>query len=536
MAGSRHDPATLFNLARAALRAGNSLKAAKLARRLSKIAAKDPATWELRALIASTLGAYQDGVKFWKRAVKLAPYSTSALNNLGGSYRQLGQNDTAIEYYEKSLSIEPNQPDTLFNLGAAQIARDDVQAGREAYEKGLKLRPKDRDMRLNLSSALMKLGELEDALLGYRHLIELGFDDPVVRHGVFLCLARMGQLDDAEVEFQILQNMGADDPQYDVDGSILFLMKSQWERGWRAYSRRWDANPESRRPFSQPWWNGQNLTDEKLLVWADQGLGDEIMFASMINDLRPKVSQIILEVDPRNVALFQRSFPDIQCLSRPGGSNHKMASCDMQIPLSDLAVYLRKTESDFGLADPYLMPDPHKVASLREDYLDQLSDGTDVKLVGITWRSLNARIGREKSIPLQDLRPVLSTPNAAFVDLQYGNVSDERRMVERKYGVKIYKDKIIDPTLDIDAHAAQIAAMDLVITVSNTSAHLAGAMGVPTWVMIQTIPDRRWLINREDSPWYRSVRLFRQEQQGDWSRPIAEVTRAFAAIVGGQSD
>jgi len=536
MAGSRNDPTRLFNSALAAFRAGNGPQAAKLARRLSKAAANDPATWELRAMIASASGGYQDAMKFWKRATNLAPHSISALNNLGGSYRQLGKHDAAVECYEKSLSIEPGQPDTFFNLGAAHIARDDVQAGREAYEKGLELRPNDRDMRLNLSSALMKLGELEGALSEYRQLIELGFDAPEVRHGVFLCLARMGRLNEAETEFQILQNMGADDPQHDVDGSILFLMKSQWERGWRAYARRWDANPGSRRPFTQPWWTGQNLTVGKLLVWGDQGLGDEVMYASMLNDLRLKVSQIILEVDPRNVDLFQRSFPDIQCLSRTGLSNDKMAACDMQIPLSDLAVYLRKTDSDFGLADPYLVPDPHRVATLREDYLDRVSDGTDIKLVGITWRSLNARIGHDKSIPLQDLRSVLSMPKAAFVDLQYGNVADERLAVESNCGVTIHKDNLIDPTKDIDAHAAQIAAMDLVITVSNTTAHLAGAMGVPTWVMIQNIPDRRWLIDREDSPWYGSIRLFRQQLQGDWSQPIAEVTKEFAVIVGGQSD
>jgi len=131
---------------------------------------------------------------------------------------------------------------------------------------------------------------------------------------------------------------------------------------------------------------------------------------------------------------------------------------------------------------------------------------------------------------------VLSMPKAAFVDLQYGNVADERLAVESNCGVTIHKDNLIDPTKDIDAHAAQIAAMDLVITVSNTTAHLAGAMGVPTWVMIQNIPDRRWLIDREDSPWYGSIRLFRQQLQGDWSQPIAEVTKEFAVIVGGQSD
>ena len=487
-------------------------------------------------MIASASEAYQDAAKFWKRAVRLAPQSTTALNNLGGSYRKLGEHDAAVQCYERSLSIEPGQPDTFFNLGATLIAGDDPQAAREAYQRGLELRPEDRDMRLNLSAAQMALGELEDALAEYRKLIALSFDDPEVHHGMFLCLARMGRLDEAEAEFQILRNIDADNPQYDVDGSILFLMKAQWESGWQAYARRWDANPGSRRPFSQPWWEGQNLTDMKLLVWGDQGLGDEVMYASMLNDLSAKVSQIILEVDARNVELFQRSFPNIQCLSRTDPPNDQMAACDIQIPLGDLGLYLRKTNVDFGLADPYLLPDADRVASLREEYHDRVSEGVDVKLVGITWRSLNDRIGRDKSIPLQDLKPVLSMPNAAFVDLQYGDVSDERSAAQAKFGVTIYRDRRIDPTIDIDAHAAQIAAMDLVITVSNTSAHLAGAMGVPTWVIIQNIPDRRWLIDREDSPWYGSVRLFRQKQQGDWSQPIAEVTKAFAETVGHQSD
>lgn len=376
----------------------------------------------------------------------------------------------------------------------------------------------------------MKQGEAAAAYREYTGLIDQGREEPVVRHGLFLSLAQMGRLDEAETELAHLMEVAEDNPKFHMDGSILYLIKGQWLRGWKAYARRWDHNPGSKRPFMQPWWKGEDLTNKSLLVWGDQGLGDEIMFASMIPDLVSKVGEVVLELDERNVPLFERSMPNIRCVERTDPPSAPALGADFQIPLSDLGIYLRTIEDDFKGGKAYLKADPERAASLRRTYKNL--DGRDERnfLVGVTWKSLNARIGDSKSIFLDKMAPILTLPGITFVDLQYGEVTEERERFEAEYGVRIHKDPEIDPMIDIDGHAAQIAAMDLIISISNTSVHMAGALGVPTWLLVQEIPDRRWLLGRDDSPWYGSVRIFRQDRQGDWSGPVANVAEALAAM------
>jgi len=154
-----------------------------------------------------------------------------------------------------------------------------------------------------------------------------------------------------------------------------------------------------------------------------------------------------------------------------------------------------------------------KREAIRQRYLD----GGDDLLVGISWVSRNVDIGEAKSMLLADWRPVIDIPGVTFVDLQYGDTASERKAFEEATGAKIIHDDGIDQMKDLDAFAAQVAAMDLVITVSNTTAHMAGGLGVPAWVMLHTAPLNCWLLGRTDSLWYPSARLFRQSRVGEWA-------------------
>ncbi|MBT3307195.1 MAG: hypothetical protein HN377_12035 [Alphaproteobacteria bacterium] len=192
---------------------------------------------------------------------------------------------------------------------------------------------------------------------------------------------------------------------------------------------------------------------------------------------------------------------------------------DYQTPSGELGRWLRRDLAAFPIRSSYLKADPGRQAAIRKKY----RNGNPALMVGVSWSSINADIGGEKSLSLMDLRFLAEIPGIRLVDLQYGDTADELRIFEEATGTAILHDDEIDQIADLDGFAAQVAALDLVVTISNTTAHLAGALGVDTFVMLNTVPLSCWLGEREDSPWYPSARLFRQGAPGDWSGVLAAV-------------
>jgi len=252
----------------------------------------------------------------------------------------------------------------------------------------------------------------------------------------------------------------------------------------------------------------------------------------MIPDLAKSGGRVLVECDRRLLDLFRRSFPGATCIARAEHPDLAAQAADLQVPSSSLGIWLRRDEKSFGGGAPYLAVDAARAEQLRHAYRARFDAGAGKKLVGITWQSLNPEIGDRKSMTLDDMAPLFQVPDAVFVNLQYGDTNEDRADFQSRMGVTIHHDPDIDPLVDIDGHTAQIAAMDLIISISNSTVHLAGAIGVPTWVIVQKVPDRRWLMDREDSPWYGSVRLFRQRDFGDWSAPVTAARDALLAAAG----
>ena len=367
------------------------------------------------------------------------------------------------------------------------MASGDLNAAKLSFERAIESDPSHRSALSNLALLHEREGDLDAALRILEHLCTAYESDASFQHRRGQILLSMGRLAD----------------------------------GWRDYARRLKSKAYKSWQYALqvPYWAGEDITGKHLVVWMDQGLGEQILTASLIPEMLKKTGAVTLACDPRLCPLFERSFPDVRVVSLEATRNkgEGLGQIDVQASISELGAYLRPELTSFPNPAPFLKPDMERVASFRK----KLQDDESKPLVGLSWRSSNPLAGQEKSTDLiKQWSPILSCQGVRFVSLQYGETSQELYAALKETGAHIIKPEL-QSTVDVDGFAAFTAAMDLVISISNTSVHVAGALGVPTWALLPHAYGRPWywFAEGETSPWYDSVKLYRSG--GDWS-PIFE--------------
>jgi hypothetical protein len=303
-----------------------------------------------------------------------------------------------------------------------------------------------------------------------------------------------------------------DDPKFQHNLAVYELKRGNLSEGWEKYQSRFAAvGWQDRRTL--PSYDGRALANLSLVVWPEQGLGEQILFASLLPDVIARAGKVFIETRPRLAKVFTRSFPTAMVMAQEQDDQPLPApeGADCQFPLAGMAKFLRSNFTTFSRHAGYLQADPQAVATIRARYEEQAAGRC---IVGLSWRSANASYGGSKSVQLLEWENLLRTPGVMFVNVQYGDSRAELEQVRKMRGIDIYEDPAIDPIGDLDAAFAQIASLDLVISTSNTAVHIAGALNIPCWV---ALPQGNgafwyWFLNRDDSPWYPSLRLFRQTQ------------------------
>jgi tetratricopeptide (TPR) repeat protein len=301
-----------------------------------------------------------------------------------------------------------------------------------------------------------------------------------------------------------------------------------YDEGLEGYEARW-----YRTPYDKPWdipvpeWDGRPV-DGPLIVYCEQGIGDYVMFGLMFSELRKYAKSVTIEVNARLASLFRRSFPDMPVIDR----NTLPANWDprhyrAKVAMGELYRLLRADMENLPNRGGFLIPEPELALKLRNRYR-QLFPGK--RLIGISWRSGNRDSATIRSIDLELWRPIFETPDCAFISLQYGDIGRELEALRRESGYSVHWDREIDPTKYLDPFTAQIAAMDLVISVDNSTVHFAGAIGKPCWVMLPVNSDWRWLTGRTSSIWYDSLYLWRQQVGEGWGDVVARVADRLQAI------
>lgn len=318
--------------------------------------------------------------------------------------------------------------------------------------------------------------------------------------------------------------------------SMHLLSLGHWADGFDAYESGFEQIKRGRgrkRKFKQPRWQGEDLTGKSIVIHTEQGVGDEIMFATVVPDLIKWASKVYLEGTKRMTYLFNRSFPDAKVIPMKLGGEHETdESIDYYVPVGSLGRYLRRSTSLFGRSRPYLQPDPDLSQELRQKYKSRHGDNL---IVGIGWRGGSAAVRRKRrSFQATDLLPILKYPGVTFVCVQYGDVEEEVAAVNRDLDKDVIFDPTVDPLKDLVASASQIAACDLIISATNAGVHTAGGLGVPCWTLVPFESDWRWTWGRDDVVWYPGMRIFRQEALDEnWGHVITRVKHEFESLLGG---
>jgi len=472
----------------------------------------------------------EDAVVFFEQACKASPDDSDILCGYAKALASLGRLEQSVSCLRRAREIFPDNPDILVNLGAALQADGKTQEAIASFEGAIAINPEFVEAHYNLGLALQERGRLDDAVLSYGRALKIDPTHIMSHVNLGGALMSLGRIDAAIASQRRAIAIDPDHGEAHHSLGLVLLLQGNLEQGWAEYQWRWKAKKQGElRQFPQPSWQGQPLDAKTVLVWAEQGVGDEIMFASMIADLQARGASVVVESDPRLLPVFERSLAGVKCIAKktPPGNEGLSEHIDFQTPGGNLGRWLRASPEAFPDRRSYLAADPEKRDRFRAQY--QRHAGGDGLLVGIAWTSKNKEMGLDKSVGLMDMAQLTRVSGVTLVDLQYGDTGGERKAFEEKTGHGIIHDDAIDQMKDLDAFAAQVAAMDLIISVSNTTVHMSGALGVPTWVMLNAVPLKFWMLERSDSPWYPSVRLFRQTTQGHWGDVIERVSDELGA-------
>jgi hypothetical protein len=402
----------------------------------------------------------------------------------------LGDPDAALKACRRALELDPDLPEAHNSVGLALNAKGLHEEAIAAYETAIRLRPHYHKAYNNLGILLHAQGQFSEALTAYTKAVTLVSDY-------------------AEAQW----NKG-----------MLHLLLGEFEPGWRGYEYGLDMRrARAHLPFRQfKMWEGEATSGKAIVVSGEQGIGDQIMYASLLPDLVERGTICLVNVDRRLYPLLHRSIEGLTLLphDKSALSYIERVVVDYQAPIGSLGRWLRPDLASFSSRAGYLKADPTQVDLLRNRYRDRFGGRP---LIGISWRGGTGAILQVRSIPLAAWAPILAQSAFGFVNLQYGDRRADLEAVRRDLGIEIFHDESVDPLKNLDDFAAQTAAMDLVISIDNSTVHMAGALNVPVWAMLPAVPDWRWMLDRSDSPWYPSVRLFRQATAGEWGPVIERV-------------
>ena len=475
------------------------------------------------------LGQLDLSVLTFEHALEIAPNYPEAHSNLGLSLYDLGQLDDAITHYHQALKLKPDFAEVYNRLGTSYNYLNEFNKAITSYEEAIKLDPNHFDAYSNLANVLSEQGKFDLAISYYKKALLVKPDFAEAHYNLGVVLKDLGEQDKAISSYEQALFI---DPEY-VEArwnlSLVQLLTENFKEGWENYESRWlskDHDPERHYPHSK--WEGQPLKDKSLLIYTEQGIGDEVMFCSCLPDLISQAPElIVLECDHRLNLLLERSFPKVevvikQALDTPNDFK-EFNPIDFQVALGTLPRFLRSDFNFFPVQHSFLKADPVLVNKWR-DRFSGLGAGLNI---GISWRGgrIESTI-KSRSTPLLLWESVLKS-GANFINLQYGDCIEEINQIKESLGVSINDWTDADPLKDLDNFAAQISALDLVISIDNSTVHFAGALGTPVWVLLPYAPEWRWFLHRDDSPWYPSVRLFRQKKLDAWESVFEEVIKSL---------
>lgn len=474
----------------------NLSEAERLASILTKEYPKQPLGWKLLGTIAGQTGRTADAIRLLLNALKLTPNEPDLHNNIAVAYQDNFEYKKSEFHCKRAIALNPNFAQAYYNLG----------------------------------NALKEQGKLEESVKAYSRAIAIrtNFAEAYVNRG--LCKSRMRDLKGAVEDFDKAIQIR---PNYDeafYNKGLTQLAHQCFSEGWKGYEYRFKL-PILKISYlpNIPIWNGEPPS-KKLLVHGEQGMGDQILFSSIFPELLNTVKKVCLQCSPRLVSLFQRSFPSVQVISK---TTELPLDIDNQISIGSLPKFYRNNVHEFNRVHiPYLKSDEIKKTQYRT-----ILKSSRRFVVGVNWRSFRKQYSELGSIKLADLASIFKTPDCTFVNLQYGDVQSEIEEA-KQLGIQFNNTLQINLTDDIDSLASLVDACDLIVSVNNTTAHIAGGLGKPVFMMLPNVVGKQWYESElcgEHSLWYPTIRMFHQAKPGDWFGVIDQVHTSILTWINEQN-
>jgi tetratricopeptide (TPR) repeat protein len=484
-------------------------------------APREPNATHLLGLIAHQSGKLGEAIEHLRRAVELAPDVPLFQANLGEMCRLGGRIDDAIKHGRRAVQLKPDYPEALSNLGAALYERKDYADAADCHRRAIALNPGFAQAHSNLGNALCALKRFDEAAAVYRRAIALdpGFADAWSNLGTSLHHA--GQYEEGMAALRHAVALAPQHANAHAGLGILLLMRGELAEGLEEYEWRLQSSEVKGPRFPQRPWRGESLAGRCIHVRAEQGFGDTLQFARYLPLLAARAAAVSLRVHQQLVTLMRESLPGIEVL---GDRGEPSAPADCECALLSLPYLFHTRLETMPAGVPYLRPPAEAVMRWRQ----RLAAMPGLK-AGIVWAG-NPEHANDlrRSLDIETLKPALAVTGASFVSLQVGPRATDLKSLAAA--------KVVDLSADLTDFAetaAAISLLDLVITVDTSVAHVAGALGKPTWLLLPVIADWRWMRGRQDSPWYPTMRLFRQHPGEGWADVIARVAAELAAVAGG---
>jgi tetratricopeptide (TPR) repeat protein len=474
-----------------AYQAGDYAKAEQTCRHILAQDSTHASAWHVLGLVMENTGRKEPAVQYLHEAVRLKPDFAEAHHNLGIVLQSIGRSAEAIQASRRSLILAPHNADAHVNIGDALRDSGRPDDAIAEYQAALRLKPKHPEALNNLGMVCLDLGRPAEAAPHFNAALAL---DP----------------DYAPAH----RNM-----------ALVHLLAGEYDSGWAEYEWRWKTKPFARPKLPGPLWDGEDLTGKTILIHTEQGLGDSLQFVRYLRILRDRGARVLLGCPPKLEPLL-KTLPDIDQLIVEG---QPLPAFDVHAPLLSLPHLLRLPDPQDSPRPPYLTANP----KLIEQWKAELSELGGFK-VGINWQGSPAnKKDPVRSIPLAHFLPLADVPGVHLISLQKGFGREQLSNAERGDRILDLGSRLDESTGPFMDTAALLHGLDLLITADTAVAHLAGALNRPVWVALSKAPDWRWRLSGETTPWYPSMRLFRQTTLGEWEDVFtciaSELTRAVRA-------
>ncbi len=518
LAAAPDQPDSLHYLGLIAYARGRLDEALALVDRSLAQAPQEPGFLNNRSLILRAAGRNAEAAEACRQALARDPGFAEAHYSLGLALAAGGDIDGAIAAYEQAGSLRPGHAATWNNLGLALKAQERLEAALAAFDRALAAKPAMAEALSHRAVVLAGLGRVEEAIAGAGAAVREAPKAAPLHGNLANVLAAAGDAEAAVTAAREAVRLAPDLASAHYNLALYLLLLGRYEEGWREHEWRWRVPgfPSPRRDFPVPQWDGGSFAGKRLLLHAEQGLGDTLQMLRFVPEVAARGGEILIEVDRRLLPLVgSQPWP-----WRTIAAGDPLPRFDLHCPLMSLPLACGLRLDQLPGPVPYLAADSRATEAWRRRL------GAEPGLtVGLAWAGNPAHGNdRQRSLPFERLSPLLSLPGLRFVSLQVGPRAADLAGLPQAAAILDVSAELTD----FAATAALVQSLDLVIAVDTAIVHLAGALGHPAWVLLAHAPDWRWLKDRSDSPWYPSLRLFRQRQPGDWEGVIAEVAVALA--------